>query len=203
MFCYEPFDLVFRLGNIEYGNIITCSGKWVEVYGDESGEVLGIPYSVCRLRQPFGGTFTASLSRLERRGLLQLTSLFLLSLSLIGFAFSATLLVALMFLTIAGFFEVVFLVTNQTLLQLSIPDNLRGRVTSVVNVNMALIYLGGLIAGIGSYLLGGPKMITIVMAGIAAAIAVIVLLLSPTVGNYRLSQAIIQKSARMPTDSSI
>ena len=106
-----------------------------------------------------------------------------------------------MFLALAGFFEMVFLITNQTLLQLSIPDNLRGRVTSVVNLNMALAPLGGLVAGIGSDLLGGPKIITIVMAGIAAAIAVFVLLLSPTVRNYRLSQAIVPSSTRMPTDS--
>jgi len=135
-------------------------------------------------------------------GLLQLTSLFLLSMSLISFAFSTTLLVALLFLALAGFFEIIFLTTNQTLLQLSIPDNLRGRVTSVVNLNMALMPLGGLVAGVGSDLLEGPKMITIILAGIAAAIAVFVLLYSPTVRNYRLSQTITPNSARTPADSS-
>ena len=106
-----------------------------------------------------------------------------------------------MFLIIAGFFEIVFLITNQTMLQLSIPDNLRGRITSVVNLNTVLMPLGGLIAGIGSDLFGGPKMITITMASIAAAIAVIVLVLSPTVRNYRLSRAIASKSGKMSTDS--
>jgi len=108
-------------------------------------------------------------------------------------------LIALLFLALAGFFEMIFLTTNQTLLQLSIPDNLRGRVTSVVNLNMALSPLGGFVAGIGSDLLGGPKMITIIMAGIAVAIAVFVLLHSPTVRNYRLSQAITPNSTRTPT----
>ncbi len=162
----------------------------VEVFGDESGRVLGFLMAAVGTGGIAGGVVTASLGHLERRGLLQLVSLFLLSMSLIGFAFSTTLLIALLFLALSGFFEIIFLTTNQTLLQLSIPDNLRGRVTSVVNLNMALMPLGGLLAGVGSDLLGGPRMITIIMAGITAAIVVFVLLCSPTVRNYRLSQAI-------------
>jgi len=171
----------------------------VEVFGDETGRVLGFLMASVGVGGIVGGVATASLGHLERRGLLELTSLFLLSMSLISFAFSTTLLVALLFLALAGFFEMIFLTTNQTLLQLSIPDNLRGRVTSVVNLNMALMPLGGLVAGVGSDLLGGPKMITIILAGIAAAIAVFVLLYSSTVRNYRLSQTITPNSTRAPT----
>jgi MFS family permease len=162
----------------------------VEVFGDESGKTLGFLMASVGVGGIGGGFVIASLGHLERRGLLQIASLFLLSLSLISFAFSTTLLVALLFLALAGFFEMIFLTTNQTLLQLSIPDNIRGRVTSVVNLNTVLAPLGGLMAGGGSDLLGGPKMITIIMASIAAAIAVFVLLYSPTIRNYRLSHAI-------------
>jgi MFS family permease len=162
----------------------------VEVFGDESGRVLGFLMASVGAGGIVGGFVTASLGHLERRGLLQLGSLFLLSASLIAFAYSTTLLVSLLFLALSGFFEIIFLTTNQTLLQLSIRDDLRGRVTSVVNLNMALNPLGNLLAGIGSDVLGGPKMITIVMAGITGAIVVFVLLCSSTVRNYRLSQAI-------------
>jgi MFS family permease len=148
-----------------------------------------------------GGVVSASLGRLERRGLVQLAALLMLSLSLIAFAFSTTLKVALPLLALAGFFEMIFLTTNQTLLQLSIPDDLRGRVTSVVNLNIALSPLGGLMAGVGSDLLGGPSMITIVLSGIAAAIAVLVFLTSPTIRNYRLSQGIRAKSTKTPIAS--
>jgi MFS family permease len=162
----------------------------VEIFGDESGKVLGFLMASVGLGGIFGGFVTASLGHMERRGLLQLGSLFFLSLSLVGFALSKVLIVSLLFLVLAGFFEIIFLTTNQTLLQLSIPDDLRGRVTSVVNLNMVLQPLGGLIAGAGSDLLGGPKMITIVMAGLAALVVVIILFISPTIRNYRLSQAI-------------
>jgi len=162
----------------------------VEVFGDKSGKVLGFLMAFVGIGGIAGGLVTASLGHLERRGLLQLASLFLLSLSLISFAFSTTLWVALPLLALAGFFEMIFLTTNQTLVQLSIPDHLRGRVTSVVNLNMPLMPLGGLVAGIGSDLLGGPKFITIILAGIVAVIPFLVLLCSPTVRNYRLSKAI-------------
>jgi MFS family permease len=161
----------------------------VKVFGDESGRVLGFLMASVGLGGICGGVVTASMGKMERRGLLQLGSIFMLGASLIGFAFSTSLPVALLFLALSGFFELIFLATNQTLLQLSIPDEMRGRVTSVVNLNMALSPLGGLIAGVGSDLLG-PKTITIVMAGLASAVAVFVLIFSSTVRNYRLSQAI-------------
>jgi len=162
----------------------------VEIFGDDSGKVLGFLMASVGLGGIAGGVVTASLGYLERRGLLQLASLFMLSMSLIGFAYSTTLLVGLLLLVVAGFFEMIFLTTNQTLLQLSIPDALRGRVTSAVNLNMAFMPLGGLLAGIGSDMFGGPKIITIILAGITAVIVVFVFLFSPTVRNYRLSQAI-------------
>ena len=144
----------------------------------------------------FGGIITAFLSRLQRWGLVQVSAIFLLGLSLIVFAFSTTLWVAILLLVLAGLFEAIFLNTNQILFQLSIPDNLRGRVTSVVNINVALSILGGFMAGVGSDKLGGPKTITIVMAGIASGLAVLIFLLSSTIRNYRLSQGIASKSVK-------
>jgi MFS family permease len=173
----------------------------VEVFGDKSGSVLGFLMASVGVGGIAGGVVTASLGRLEHRGILQLASLFLLSMSLIAFALSTTLLVALLFLALSGFFEIIFLTTNQTLLQLSIPDDIRGRVTSVVNLNAALSPLGGLLAGGGSDMLGGPKMITIILCGIVAGIAVCIFLVSPTVRNYRLSKEIETDPTKTPADS--
>ena len=99
-------------------------------------------------------------------------------------------------LALAGFFEAIFLTTNQTLLQLSIPDELRGRVISIVNLSGALSFVGGLVAGVGADLLGGPKYITIIMAGIAAGIAILVFIFSATVRQYRLSRGIASDTVR-------
>ncbi|MFZ7112173.1 MAG: MFS transporter [Desulfatiglandales bacterium] len=161
----------------------------VEVFGDGSGRILGFLMAFVGVGGIFGGVVTASLGRFERRGLVQLISLLLLSLTLICFALSTTLWLSLLLLALSGFFEMVFLTTNQTLLQLSIPDKLRGRVTSIVNLNAALFPLGGLLAGVGADLLRGPEIITVVLAGISAGIAVCVFFCSRTVRDYRLSTA--------------
>jgi MFS family permease len=170
----------------------------VKVFGDPTGRVLSILMALTGVGSMFGGVAAASISRVERRGLVQLASLFLLATSLVGFAFCSKVWTASLMLALAGFFESIFMTSNQTLLQLSIPDNLRGRVTSVVNLNAALAPVGGLLAGVGSDLLGGPKIITIIMAGTAAGIAIIVLFLSSTIRNYRLSQGIAANSIPGP-----
>ncbi len=162
----------------------------VEVFGDTSGRVLGFLMASVGVGGIIGGIVTAYLRRLEHWGRLQLASLFLLSLSLMAFAFSSSLPVALALLALAGFFEIIFLTMNQVMIQLSISDSLRARVIAVVSLTWILSPLGNLMAGAGSDLLGGPKTITIILAGAAAVIVVLIFLFSPTVRNYRLSQGI-------------
>ncbi len=160
-----------------------------EVYGGEA-DVLGLLLASVGVGAVFGGFVTASLGWFERRGLLQLGSLFLLALTLMAFSMTTQLWIGLALLAVAGFFEIIFLTTNQTLLQLSIPDELRGRVTSVVNLNMVLSPMGGMAAGVGSDLFGGPQVVTMGLAGITAVIAILALVFSPTIREYRLSHAI-------------
>ena len=152
-------------------------------------ETLGFLMSAVGVGGIGGGVFTASLGRFERRGLVQLGALLGTSLALIAFALSPSLAVALPLLAVAGAFEMVYLTTNQTLLQLSIPDEMRGRVTSIVSLNAAISPIGAFFAGAGSDLIG-PRAITVVLSGIAAAIAVGVYLASATVREYRLSHAL-------------
>jgi MFS family permease len=76
-----------------------------------------------------------------------------------------------------------------------------GRVTRAVNLGSALFILGSLLAGVGSDLFGGPKMITIILAGTAAGICILIFMLSSTVRNYRLSEGIASNSARKPGES--
>ena len=151
-------------------------------------ETLGVLLSAVGVGGIIGGFVAASLGQFDRRGLVQIAALLMLSLSLIGFAYSAKLELALVCLAVAGFFEMIYLTTNQTLLQLSIPDALRGRVTGIVSLNSGLMPVGALIAGIGADLVG-PRLVTILLSGGAAAIAVIVFFASPTIRDYRLSRA--------------
>jgi MFS family permease len=166
----------------------------VEVFGDSTGSVLGLLMAAVGVGGIIGGVVTASMARVEHWGRLQLAALFLMCAALIGFAFTSNLPLALVLMVLAGFFELVFIAINQTLLQLSIPDHLRGRVSSVLNLSMALSPVGGMLAGGGSDLFGGPKIITIILASVAAIIAILVFIRSSTVRNYRLSRGLASHS---------
>jgi len=155
-------------------------------------ETLGALLSAVGIGGIAGGFVSTSLGRIERRGVIQLGGLLLLSLSLIGFGLSPVLWMALVWLGLAGFFEMIFLTTNQTLLQLSIPDALRGRVTGIVSLNMGLMPVGALIAGVGADVFG-PRPITLILSGIAGVIAVSVYIFSPIVREYTLSSALDAK----------
>lgn len=155
-------------------------------------DTLGTLLSAVGLGGIAGGFVTASLGKLERRGLLQLAALLLLSLSLLAFAFTTDLWVGFTFMVLAGFFEMIYLTTNMTLLQLSIPDAVRGRVTGIVSLRSGLVPVGAFIAGVGADL-AGPRMMTLILGGIAAAIAVIAFFVSPTIRDYRLSQALMDQ----------
>lgn len=156
--------------------------------------MLGLLLSSVGIGGIAGGIVTASLGRYERRGLVQLGSLLLLGLSLVGVGLSPDLWLALPMLALSGFFELIFLSTNQVLLQLSIPDALRGRVMGIVTLNSGLLPIGAVIAGVGADLIG-PRAVTIAMAGIAAAIAIGVFVFSPRIRDYRLGSAIAASTA--------
>lgn len=156
---------------------------------DGGPDTLGLLLSAIGIGGIAGGIVTASLGQLERRGVLQLASLLLLSLSLIAFAMSSDLLKAFIFMVLAGFFEMIYLTTNMTLLQLSIPDELRGRVTGIISLRSGLMPVGAFIAGIGADLMG-PRVMTLIFSGIMIAIAVIVFFSSSIIREYRLSHAL-------------
>ncbi len=164
-------------------------------------DTLGLLLSAIGIGGIVGGFVSTSLGnqKFERRGLLQLIVLFLLGVSLIGFAFSSIIWVGLACLAVAGFFEMIYITTNMTALQLSIPDELRGRVMGIVSLRSGLMPVGAFIAGIGADLVG-PQLVTLILSGAALLIAVVVLLVSPTVREYRLDHAL--KNARRLTSHS-
>ncbi len=151
-------------------------------------DTLGALLSAVGIGGIFGGFVSAALSRFERRGLIQLGALFLLSLSLIGFALSSIFWISLVCLAVSGFFEMIYLTSNQTLLQLSIPDALRGRVTGIVTLNAGLMPIGALIAGVGADFFG-PQLMTLLLSGSAGLVSVAVYFSSSIIRDYRLSSA--------------
>lgn len=159
-----------------------------DVYDDRPAK-LEILISAIGIGGFIGGLITASLKKVERRGVMLLLSLLQFSLSLIGFAFSTKFWIGFTCLILAGFFEMIYITTNMTLIQLSVPDEIRGQVNGIVSLRSGLVPVGAFIAGFGSDLFG-PRAVTIVLAGISGIIAIIVLFTSTTFRDYRLNEAL-------------
>jgi MFS family permease len=110
------------------------------------------------------GTLTlASVGNVRRKGLLLFASLTALAIALILFAESRSFPLSLGLLMLIGGFQMTYLTTNQTLLQLTIPDEFRGRVMGIYMLNQGLVPAGSLITGTLADLWSAPLAI-IVMA---------------------------------------
>lgn len=100
-------------------------------------------------------------------------SLPLLGISLIVFSRMSSLPMALVLLVITGAFQMSYMAINQTILQMMIPHELRGRVMSIYMLNQGLLPFGTLLAGFVSGIIGAPNTVAlmgascIVLAGIA------------------------------------
>jgi MFS family permease len=117
------------------------------------------------------GTLTlASLKNVERKGLVVLVAVFCLGLFLALFALSRIYLLSLVLLVLIGATQMLYFTTNQALIQLSTPDELRGRVMGVYMLNQGLVPFGSLFAGVLAGLLGAPDAVLLMgllVAGLA------------------------------------
>ncbi len=194
-FAYVAHDRIARilvlLGLVPPLLLIPCFMTLTPMFAEDvynSGpKGLGYLLSAVGVGGVAGALFTASLGRYDRRGLLQLGSLFGMGVAVMGFAFAPSMYVALPLLAGAGFFEMMYMSTNQAVLQLSVPDRMRGRVTSILMLNMTLMPMSGQVAGSIADLIGAPA-VTAILAGLSLGVALVITLFVPSVRRLRLSQ---------------
>jgi len=89
----------------------------------------------------------ASLTNVKRRGMVVLVSIFVLGASLMAFALSRSFELSLVILALTGASQMIYLTTNQTILQLTVPDELRGRVMGIYMLSQGMMPFGGLMGG--------------------------------------------------------
>ena len=94
----------------------------------------------------------ATMKDIQRKGLLLLGAVFAFGIALIAFAASVSIfenyVLALALLVVVGACQMVFMTTNQTVLQLTTPDEYRGRVMGLFMLNQGLLPLGSLFGGV-------------------------------------------------------
>jgi MFS family permease len=108
------------------------------------------------------------------QGMILFVSLLAFGLLLAVFAFSTSLTLSIGIMALLGVAQAVYLATNNTLIQLAVPDALQGRVMSVYMTTWGLMPLGALPQGVLADVLGAP----IVVAGVGLLSSAIVLIMA-------------------------
>jgi len=129
---------------------------------------LGLLMSVASLGAVTGALAVAG----RRRGpriVLMIGGIMVFGVSLILFAFSTSMLPALLFLFIAGASNVHYNSTNNALIQGLVEDRFRGRVLSILQLSRGVVPLGSAITGFLAELFGAPA----ALAGMASMLIVL------------------------------
>lgn len=174
--------------------IIPLHGALLPIFAkqvfNENASGLGVLVGSIGFGGLFGGLLTASLNRVDRRGMLQLIALLVFSISETIFSvlawYTGNLLIAVPFLVVAGMAESLYTTTNTTVLQLLAPEHLRGSMSSVLQLAMLIMPIGGMIAGASADVFGAP-VVGATMTFIAFSIGLSILILSPRLRGLRLS----------------
>jgi MFS family permease len=138
---------VLDTGGLGFGLLTACSGVGAVV------GALGI----------------ASVRAHTRRGRLMLAGLVAFGAALLVFALSHWLLLSLLALVAVGAGQQAYMATNNTLIQVYVAEEYRGRILSTLFLNRGMVPLGTMLAGFGTALVG-------VQAAVGTMAAVLVLM---------------------------
>jgi predicted MFS family arabinose efflux permease len=118
------------------------------------------------------GTLTlATLSNVERRGMLMMSAILLLGVTLVAFSQTKQYELGLVFLAVTGAAQMVYLTTNQTILQMVVPDQLRGRVMGIYMLSQGMMPLGGLLGGGLAHFTSAPTAV-LILGSLVCVIAI-------------------------------
>ncbi|HEX2228725.1 MAG TPA: MFS transporter [Candidatus Binatia bacterium] len=112
-------------------------------------------------------------NRLKRHAMLLVISICFLGLFLIVFSQLTSLPLALLVLVVAGMFQMFFLASTATMIQLLVPDELRGRVMSLYMLDRGFMPAGALFAGTSAHFVGAPMTVA-AMGGIVIVLTLLV-----------------------------
>jgi MFS family permease len=122
-----------------------------------------------------GGLVVANMDRHPRKGGVLFMAAMAAGVFLIAFALSPIFGVALPMLAMVGFCSMIFMTVNNTVMMSVIPDNVRGRVMSVMMMTFGLMPLGAVPASIAASYIGTPAVVAIggvlMMASVSAIFA--------------------------------
>jgi predicted MFS family arabinose efflux permease len=127
---------------------------------------VGFLYAAPGVGALLGALATGWVTRIRRQGLTVIVAVMVWGAAIVAFGFTSVLWLGLLFLAIAGWADVISAVLRNTIIQLSVPDRLRGRLAAIqIGVVQGGPRLGDLEAGAVGNAFGNE--ISVVSGGLA------------------------------------
>ena len=138
-----PLTYANHFFGTQYVQLMPLFAKRYEV----GAEGLGLMFTISGVGAVCGTFVVGRIQGSRHTGIVMLSGGFLFGLLVLGFALAPTYPLALASLFIMGLFSSFYLITSMSVLQLRVPDRLRGRVMGMHGITFSLIPLGGLLGG--------------------------------------------------------
>jgi MFS family permease len=138
-----------------------------DVLGKGAGG-FGIMSSAVGIGAVIGTLTLATMKNVHNKGRLMLIAVLLLGTTLVLFSQSRSFELSCFILMITGAAQMVYLTSNQTILQLTIEDEMRGRVMGIYMLSQGMMPLGGLLGGGLADATSAPTAVFIMGLGVCA-----------------------------------
>ncbi len=183
VFALMATALVPRIFAVPYQTLMPVFQKNVLKVGPEG---LGVLLAAPGLGAMVAGLMLATLAnRVRRQGVLMLVSLVSLGIVMNLFSWTNSFPMAILALIAIGGCQVFYMATTNTMLQMIVPDHLRGRVMSIYALDRGLMPVGALMAGVSAHVIGAPATVSY-MGLVVILLAILVAWRAPVVRDIGL-----------------
>ena len=138
-------------------------------------EDLGLLMGALGVGAVIGSLMVVTYAKHRYKGPVVLISALTFGALVIVLAFTQSLVVSGLVLFVSGFFQAVYMATNQSIIQLLVPDHLRGRVLSIWMLSWGLTPLGLLPMAVVAETVGTP--VAMVMGGVLSVLVVLAVMI--------------------------
>ena len=120
---------------------------YVDVF-DGGATRIGFMFTAVGIGSVIGTFAVGKFQSAPRLGSIMLAGTFTFAAIILLFALSPSYLISMGLAVAAGIFNSVYLISSMTVLQVKVPDELRGRVMGIYSITFSLIPMGGLFGGL-------------------------------------------------------
>ncbi len=171
------------------------------VFADDVWHVGSAGFGVMQASAGVGGLIgafvVANLDSYRKKGTLMVAAAAGYGALLFVFALSPWFSVALALMGVIGFVSMTFMTVNNTAIQMVIPDEVRGRVMSVMMMTFGLMPLGAVPAGIAAQSVGAPPVVAVAaLLFIVSTLAIVALVPSLRAIDSSLEEGRDRETAR-------